>query len=64
MANRSVTKQQLQNTLDEVGEQVGDMLDPALSREQIVERLQELDEMLNGSSEEEDDDEETEEEEA
>lgn len=54
------TKQELMELLDQVGDKVGDLLDPILSREQIVEGLQELDEMINGEeeSEEEDDSEE------
>jgi hypothetical protein len=62
MAN-TTTKKELQDTLDEVGSRISDMLDPALSREQLVEQLQELDEMLNGSDDDDSEDEGEEEEE-
>ena len=59
----SRTKKELESTLDVVATQVGDLLNPALTREAIVQGLQELDENLSGDEEdaveddEEDDDE-------
>jgi hypothetical protein len=49
---QSTAKQELQEfqeLLDDIGERVSEMLDPALSREQLVEQIQELDELVNGS---------------
>lgn len=48
------TKVELQQTLNDVGGRVIDMLDPSLTRRQIVEGLKELDEMLNGVDDEDD----------
>jgi hypothetical protein len=66
MATTTPTKAELQQTLDEIGEKVTEMLNPALTREQVIELAQELDELVNGSdeddeTEEEEDDEEEEE---
>lgn len=44
------TKQQLEEHLSDVATRVSDLLNPALSREAIIEELQELDEALNGES--------------
>ena len=54
---KTVTKQQLQSTLNTVGERISEALNPALTREAIIEQLQELDELLNGSDDPADDDE-------
>lgn len=51
----SMTKKELQNLVDEIGERVSDMLDPVLAREEIVEQLKELDSLVNGSDDEDDD---------
>jgi hypothetical protein len=42
------TRAELADTLDQVGDMITDALDPALTREEVVEKLQEIDEMLNG----------------
>jgi hypothetical protein len=63
----TVTKKELQDTLDEVGIKVSEMLNPAFSREEIIVSLQELDEIVNGSDDDDpeaDDSEEDEDEEA
>lgn len=60
---QSTTKQQLQemqDLLDDVGERVSDLLNPALSREQLVEMIQDLDDLVNGTDEDEEHDEEEE----
>jgi hypothetical protein len=57
---RTTTKQELtelQGLLDDVGERVSDLLNPALSREQLVELVQELDDLVNGTEEEDDEEE-------
>ena len=51
----SATKKEMQNLIDQIGEKVADMLNPVFTREELVEQMQELDELVNGS---EDDDEE------
>ena len=48
------TKAELQETVNEVADKISEMLDPALDRKEIVEKLQELDEMLNGSDDDDD----------
>lgn len=53
------TKKELQETLDDISDRVSDLLDPSLSREDVVKGLQEIDEILSGDDdedEEEDDD--------
>ena len=50
------TKKELQDSLDEVGNQIMEMLDPSLTRKEIVERLQELDSFVNGDDEEDEED--------
>ena len=52
MPANAATKQQLQDTIDEVGEKLDELLNPVLTREQIIEGLQELDGIINGSDEE------------
>ncbi|MEP6539597.1 MAG: hypothetical protein ABJF23_29950 [Bryobacteraceae bacterium] len=54
----TVTKKELQDTLDEVGVKVSEMLNPAFSREEIIVALQELDELVNGSDEDDEEEEE------
>jgi hypothetical protein len=54
MANRK--KQELEDLLEDVGGKVAEMLNPSLTRTQIVVLAQEIDEMVNGSDEDEDDD--------
>jgi hypothetical protein len=48
MAAGSPTKAELQETLDQVGESIADMLDPSLTRKQLVEKVKDLDELVNG----------------
>ena len=55
------TKAELVEVLDQAGEKVADLLNPILTREQLVEGLQELDEMINGEEEEEEEEDESEE---
>ena len=55
------TKAELVETLNQAGEKVAELLNPILTREQLVEGLQELDEMINGEEEEEDEEDESEE---
>jgi hypothetical protein len=43
------TKQELQTLVDDVGIKLTEILNPALSREEIVIQLQELDELVNGT---------------
>lgn len=52
MAN-GPTKAELQETLESVGSSILDMLDPALTREELVSKVKELDELVNGSDEDE-----------
>ena len=59
-----VTKKELQDTIDDVAEQIEDLLDPALTREVIVQKLQDLDGMLNGPDEVEDAEDESDEDES
>ena len=55
------TKAELVQVLDNAGEKIAELLNPILTREQLVEGLQELDEMINGEEEEEDEEDESEE---
>ena len=55
MAN-GPTKDDLQDTVDQVGDLVSDALDPALSREEVIEKLQAIDDLLNGDGGDDDDD--------
>lgn len=61
-SNSGPTKAELQETLDDLGERVSALLDPALSREDVVKGVQEMDEILNGSEDDEDDEDEDEDE--
>jgi hypothetical protein len=54
----ATTKQALQDTLDEASTKVEEMLNPTLTRKELVILAQELDEILNGSDDQEDDEEE------
>ena len=49
------TKDELQETIDDIGDIVTDALDPALTREEVVQKLQEIDDMLNGDDDSDDD---------
>jgi hypothetical protein len=49
------TKQELQESIDEVAEKVEQLLDPILTREQLVEGLQEIDSLISGEEDEDDD---------
>jgi hypothetical protein len=51
------TKAELVQVLDNAGEKIAELLNPILTREQLVEGLQELDEMINGEEEEEEEEE-------
>jgi hypothetical protein len=52
------TKKELQHLIDQIGEKVSDMLNPVFTREQLIEQVQELDELVNNTEEEEDNEEE------
>jgi hypothetical protein len=55
MAN-GATKADLQDTIDQIGDIVVDALDPTLTREDVVAKLQEIDELINGEDDDSDDD--------
>jgi hypothetical protein len=50
------TKSELQETVNDVADKVSEMLDPELSREDMVRKAKELDELVNGSDDDDDDD--------
>jgi hypothetical protein len=50
----TMTKKELQALVEDIGERVSNMLDPVLTREEIVEQMKELDAVVNGSDDEED----------
>lgn len=52
----ATTKIELENTLTTVADKVAELLNPALSREAIVEGLQQLDENLNSDDDDDADD--------
>ena len=49
------TKDELQETIDDIGDIVTDALDPALTREEVVQKLQDIDDLLNGDDDDSDD---------
>jgi len=51
MAQSSPSKADLQDLIDQASDIVNDALDPALTREAVVEKLQDLDSLLNGDEE-------------
>ena len=53
----STTKRELEDTLDDVNGLLEDALDPALTREEVIQKLQAMDDLINGDDDEEDDDE-------
>lgn len=53
----TTTKAELQETLDEVAAKVEELLDPKLTRKELVMIAEELDEIVNGPEEEDDDEE-------
>jgi hypothetical protein len=55
MTTSSPSKKELQELIDDVSGKVQDMLDPALTREDLVGLVQELDVQLNGDDTDEDD---------
>ena len=57
----ATSKRQLQDTLDQVGSKISELLNPALSREDIILSLQDLDDLVNGSDDEDDSEQEDEE---
>ena len=58
MANgTSTTKTELNDTLDELADLLDEALDPALTREQVIEKVQEAYELAAGEGEEEEEDE-------
>ena len=48
------TKTELQDTVDQINDLVSDALDPINSREDIVEKLQQIDDLLNDESDQDD----------
>lgn len=54
----TVTKKELEDTLDQAGEIITSMLDPALTRVDLVSYAQDLDALVNGTEYEEEDDDE------
>lgn len=55
MSANTPTKADLLETLDAVGEKVTEMLNPALTREEVIEIAQQLDELVNGADDDDDD---------
>jgi hypothetical protein len=55
----SPSKAELQETIDAIAEMVGDALNPVLSREEVVEKLQAMDNYLNGDDADDADDDDT-----
>lgn len=53
----STTKRELEDTLDDVNGLLEDALDPALTREEVIQKLQAMDDLINGDDDDEDDDE-------
>ena len=58
MANGTVSKVELSDTLDELADLLDEALDPVLSREQVIEKVQEAYELAAGEVEEEEEEEE------
>jgi len=56
MALNGPTKKELENLLNDVGDKLQEMLDPALTREDLVTLVQELDSQINGDDDEDDED--------
>ena len=56
MAQGSPTKADLEETIDQVTDLVTDALDPALTREEVIEKLQEIDGILSGDDDDSGDD--------
>ena len=50
----ATTKTELQGTIDQINDLVADALDPINSREDVVEKLQQIDDLLNGDSDDDD----------
>ena len=51
----TVTKSELQDQLDEIDDLIQDALDPSLTREQVISKVQDIDDILNGSDDDEED---------
>ena len=56
------TKAELQEAVNEAADKITELLDPELTREEIVRKAKELDELLNGGDDSDDDDDEGEDE--
>ena len=50
------TKSDLQDALDQIGDMAADALDPALTREDVIQKLKEIDDIVNGDGDEDEDD--------
>jgi hypothetical protein len=50
----ATTKTELQGTIDQINDLVASALDPINSREDVVEKLQQIDDLLNGETDESD----------
>ncbi len=55
-ASNTATKSDLQDQIDQISDMVADALDPVLSREEVVQRLQDIDEVINGDDDDDDSD--------
>lgn len=56
MAQAATTKTDLQDTIDQVGDLIDEALDPALTGEDVIEKLQSIDALLSGESDDVDSD--------
>lgn len=54
MSQRNPTKSELNDLVNEASEKVSNLLDPELTREDMVRQAKELDELLNGSDDDDD----------
>jgi hypothetical protein len=53
----TISKAELQSTVNDAADKVSEMLDPELSREDLVRKAKELDSILNGDDDDDDEDE-------
>jgi len=55
MAVSGPSKKMLQDLIDDIGDKLQEMMDPALTREDLVALVQQLDAQVNGDDEDDDD---------
>ncbi len=60
MAQTGPTKAELQGVIDQVSDILSDALDPALTREEVIQKIQEADEIINPDESEEEEEQEEE----